>query len=111
MRFKLGAITWLAVALFATAGVAGAQEKQATYKRELPAKLLKRARVTEDSAAVIARAKVPGGTIQGVELEEEDGKLLYSYTIKIPGKKGIEEVNINAIDGTVIAVEHERSHH
>jgi hypothetical protein len=27
--------------------------------------------------------------------------------VKVPGKSGVEEVNVNAIDGSLIAVEHE----
>jgi hypothetical protein len=37
----------------------------------------------------------------------EKGKLQYSYDIKIPGKSGIEEVNVSAVDGSVLGVEHE----
>ena len=93
--------------LGAGATVATAQATKATYKREIPAKLMKQAKLSEDSAAVIALAKVPNGKIQSVELEEEHGKLQYSYDVKVPGKSGIDEVNVSAIDGHVIGVEHE----
>lgn len=87
--------------------VASAQGTKPAYKREIPAKLSKEAKISEDSAAAIARAKVPNGTIQSVELEHEHAKLIYSYDIKVAGKSGIEEVNVNAMDGTVVGVEHE----
>ena len=97
-----------AFAILATAAaVASAQGVKPAYKREVPAKLEAKARISEDSAATIARSRVPNGKIQSVELEQEKGKLIYSYDIKIPGKSGIEEVNVNAADGSVIAVEHE----
>jgi uncharacterized membrane protein YkoI len=89
------------------AAAANAQGDNRAYKREIPARLGARAKVSEDSAATIARGKVPNGRIQSVELEEEKGRLIYSYDIKIPGKSGIEEVNVSAADGSVIAVEHE----
>jgi uncharacterized membrane protein YkoI len=87
--------------------VASAQGTKPAYKREIPSALSKQAKVSEDSAAAIVRAKVPDGTIQSVELEHERGKLIYSYDVKIAGKSGIEEVNVNAMDGTVVGVEHE----
>src|SRR4051812_15780954 len=103
----------LAVALTATFAaltvaftVASAQSSKPAYKREIPAKLSKEAKVSEDSAAAIVRAKVPGGTIQSVELEHEKGKLIYSYDVKVAGKSGTEEVNVNAMDGRVVGVEH-----
>jgi uncharacterized membrane protein YkoI len=88
-----------------TAGVASAQGS--AYKKDVPAKLAKTAKISEDSAARIAQAKLPAGKIEAVELENEHGKLQYSYDIKVAGKSGIEEVNINAMDGSVIGVEHE----
>jgi uncharacterized membrane protein YkoI len=80
---------------------------QATYKRELPDSLKSRAKIAEDVAAKTALAKVPKGEISSVELEREDGKLLYSYDIKVPGKTGIEEVHIDAVTGKFLSKEHE----
>jgi len=45
--------------------------------------------------------------VKSEELEREHGKLIYSYDITVPGKTGIDEVNVNAIDGTVVAKQHE----
>jgi len=98
-------ITAAIAALVLTASVAGAQGP--AYKKDIPAKLAKTAKITEDSAAKVAQAKLPAGKIEAVELENEHGKLQYSYDIKVAGKSGIEEVNINAMDGSVIGVEHE----
>jgi uncharacterized membrane protein YkoI len=42
-----------------------------------------------------------------VELEDEGGRLIYSYEIKVPGRSGIEEVNVNAKTGAVVNTEHE----
>jgi len=105
---RLLAILTVAVALLGGGATVGAaQATKPSYKRDIPSKLSKQGKIAEDSAAVIALAKVPNGKIQSVELEEEDGKLQYSYDIKVPGKSGIEEVNISAVDGHVIGVEHE----
>ena len=79
----------------------------AGYKKELPAKLVAKAKIAETAAAATALAKVPGGKIESVELEEEGGQLIYSYDIKIAGKKGVEEVAVDAMTGVAGKVEHE----
>lgn len=84
-----------------------AQAAAASYKKEVPAKLAAKAKVTEAAAAATALAKVPGGKIESVELEEEDGKLIYSYDIKVAGKKGIEEIQVDAMTGAIAKAEHE----
>ncbi len=92
----------LLVTVVATS-VAGAQG----YKKEVPDSLMKQAKITESAAAAIAQKRVPAGKIEGVELEREKGKLMYSYDIKTAGKSGIDEVNIDAVTGKIIAFEHE----
>ena len=84
-----------------------AQGTAPTYKRDLPAKLVKQASVSEAAAAKTAAARVPNGRIQAVELENEGGSLIYSYELKVPGRSGIEEINVNAKTGAVVSTEHE----
>ncbi len=76
-------------------------------RRDVPAALAKKAKITLDSARTTALAKVPGGKVLSEELENEQGKLIYSFDIKLPGKPGIEEVNVDAISGKVINQHHE----
>ena len=118
----------VAVALAAATTVAGAQgtstynkstakpaTQAATPKRhkkvkkaeESQAALQKEAKVSEATARATALQQVPNGTVKSSELEREGGKLIYSYDITVPGKTGIDEVNVNAIDGTVVAKQHE----
>jgi len=117
----------LAVAIAATTSVAGAQAASAASKspvkthagkqhkakaaktetEESPAALQKEAKISEATARATALKEVPTGTVKKYELERENGKLIYSYDISVPGKTGIEEVAVNAIDGTVVAHEHE----
>ncbi|MGI8499333.1 MAG: PepSY domain-containing protein [Gemmatimonadaceae bacterium] len=78
-----------------------------TYKRAVPARLAARARISEDSARAIARSRVPNGDVQALELEQGKGKLIYSFDLKIPGRAGIEEVDVTALNGKVVGVEHE----
>jgi len=114
----------LAVAIAATTSVAGAQatstvskstvktgtvaKRHRTMKKEeSQAALQKEAKISEETARATALKEVPNGTVKSSELEREKGKLIYSFDISVPGKKGIEEINVNAIDGSVINREHE----
>jgi uncharacterized membrane protein YkoI len=116
----------VAVALAATTAVAGAQAtstykstpkpaaQSATPKRhvkahkaETKAQLQKEAKISEATARETALKEVPNGAVKSSELERENGKLIYSYDITVPGKTGVEEVNVNAIDGSVVAKTHE----
>ncbi|GAC1410672.1 MAG: hypothetical protein PVSMB1_12860 [Gemmatimonadaceae bacterium] len=117
----------VAVALVASATVAGAQgtptykttvkpTTQATTtakrhkkvkKEESQAALQKEAKISEGTARATALKEFPSGTVKSSELERENGKLIYSFDITVPGKTGIDEVNVNAIDGSVVAKEHE----
>ncbi|HKV52748.1 MAG TPA: PepSY domain-containing protein [Gemmatimonadaceae bacterium] len=95
------------VALFA--GVPAALAAQApAYKRDVPDSLLKTAKITESRAAEIAQHHVPNGTIRNLELEREKGKLIYSFEIKVAGKAGITEVNVDAMTGHVGPLQHEK---
>lgn len=69
--------------------------------------LLAKARVSADSAEGIALAKVPNGTIAEGELEVEHHLLIWSFDVKVAGRPGITEVNVNAKTGAVVGVSHE----
>lgn len=80
---------------------------QSVTVKEEKAGMLKLAKVTPSAATATALAKVPGGKVQSAEIEKEDGKLVYSFDIKVAGKSGIEEVLVDAMSGTVVSAEHE----
>jgi uncharacterized membrane protein YkoI len=65
------------------------------------------ARIGMTRARATALAKVPGGRIKSSELEREKGKLIYSFDIRPARGTGIEEVQVDAITGEVVSVEHE----
>jgi len=97
----------IAAALAAIAIAAPAAFAQTSYKRDVPDKLLKSAKIIEKDAVTKAQAAVPNGTIDALELERENGKLLWSFDFKVPGKTGIDEVQVNALTGKVGKVVHE----
>ncbi|HEX5971530.1 MAG TPA: PepSY domain-containing protein [Gemmatimonadaceae bacterium] len=91
----------------AAAQATHATHQSRSYKRDLPAALTKEATVSESDAAKTAESRVRNGRIEAVELENEKGKLIYSYALKAPGKSGVEEVNVDAKTGQVVSTEHE----
>lgn len=107
MRLKLS--TLFIAAMFA-AGCAGHGTPRVVNGitiKEDKVGLWSRATLTPDSAIKIALARVPGGTITEAELEEEDGRLIYSFEIKVAGKTGEDEVHVDARTGEVVKQEHE----
>jgi len=64
-------------------------------------------KLSESKARAIAQARVPKGKVKSHELENEGGHLIYSYDFATPGKSGIDEVNVDAMTGKVLAVAHE----
>jgi uncharacterized membrane protein YkoI len=84
-----------------------AQQPAAAYKRKVPPALLAQAKITEDSARAVALARVPHATVKEVELEQEHGSLVWSFDLVVAGKAGIEEVNVDALTGKIVSVEHE----
>ncbi len=94
IRHTLSALAALALAVgFIAAPTHAAEPSQAS--------LMKQAKITKEAAAKTALAKVPGGTIQGSELENEHGALVWSFDIAIPKSKNIHEVQVNAVTGMI----------
>ena len=99
------ALVWFAAFGLATAAPAFAH----TEAGRTPGKgtMASEARVSMKAARAKALARVPHGKIQSAELEREHGKLIYSFDIRVPGKSGIEEVQVDAIKGRVVSMVHE----
>lgn len=89
------------------APVAKAQVAMAVKVKEATPGLLKTAKVTPEAATRTAEARVPTGHIRSAEIEKEDGKLIYSFDMAVPKQAGVQEVNVDAMSGEVVATEHE----
>ena len=76
-------------------------------KKAAQAKLEAKAKVSKADATKTALAKVPGGKVKEVELEEEKGKLIWSFDIAVKGSKDIQEIAVDAMTGEVVSVETE----
>ena len=69
------------------------------------AKLQRLAKISKERAQEVALKRAPG-TVESAELEREHGKLVYSFDIR-NAKGTIDEVQVSAITGKVVRVEHE----
>lgn len=66
-----------------------------------------RARLTRVEAERIALTEAPAGKVVAAELEKEQGVLVWSFDISVPGTSILTEVLVDATSGTVVAVEQE----
>ena len=65
-----------------------------------------RARIGQDAARSVALARVPHGSIAAVTLKVEHGALVYFCDIAVPGREGLEEVQVSAINAEVLSTQH-----
>lgn len=87
---------------FALANASGQdQDKEAPEQ----AKLASQAKITKEQAQETALKRAPG-TVESGELEREHGKLVYSFDIR-NAKGTITEVQVSAITGRIVRIEHE----
>jgi len=74
------------------------------------AQLSSLARVSQAQAQKIAVAKLSGKTgasTVSAELEAEHGCLIWSFDLRVAGRPGVEEVQVDAGNGKVLSVKHE----
>ena len=66
------------------------------------------AKIGTEQAREAALRAVPG-TVKESDLETEHGRLIYSFEIKRPGQRGITEVNVSAMDGSIVEIHREHA--
>ncbi|MBI4501588.1 MAG: PepSY domain-containing protein [Gemmatimonadetes bacterium] len=64
-------------------------------------------RFRADSARKLALAKVPNGKIVEQHFRQEDGRVIYSFFLRVPGRPGTDQVDIDAKTGVVFGVKHD----
>jgi Peptidase propeptide and YPEB domain len=77
------------------------------WAQESETELLKQTHVTKHQAKKIALARVKRGAIKCVELEKENGVLIWSVDIAQPPKKDLTDVWVDATTGKITTVERE----
>jgi len=75
------------------------------WAQQSETELLKQARVTKHQAKQIALARVKGGAIKCVELEKENGVLIWSVDVAQPPNKNLTDIWVDATTGKITAVE------
>jgi uncharacterized membrane protein YkoI len=97
------------VMLISTAGAtpsfAAGRAQERGESQEEQAKLAREAKVTKQQAQEVALKRAPG-TVESAELEREHKQLVYSFDIR-NAKGTITEVQVSAVTGKVVRVEHE----
>ena len=96
-------VSVLSVSLLAILAFGSFAGTFAQKREESQTSLRREAKITMKQARATALAQVPGGKIKSSELERENGKLIYSFDIRMHNK-GIKEVQIDAINGAVVEV-------
>ena len=91
----------LTASLFATAAPRARQEREAQEQE----KLAREAKITKEQAQATALERAPGN-VESAELEREHRRLVWSFDIR-NSKGTITEVQVSAITGRVVRVEHE----
>ena len=71
------------------------------------AELINQAKVKKSEAQRIALKQAPQGTIKSAEIENERGKLVWSFDISTPGTRDITEVLVDANTGAIVSVARE----
>ena len=68
-----------------------------------------KAKISKADAQATALAKVPNGSIKECELEKEHGRIIWSIALNTPDSKDVTEVNVDALTGDVVNIEHEKA--
>jgi Peptidase propeptide and YPEB domain len=84
---------WIALSLVSS--LLGSEPSQGTLRKQT--------RLTEPQAQRVALRRVPDGRIQSAELEQEHGRLVWSFDIVRARSKDITEIQVDARAGTVVS--------
>jgi uncharacterized iron-regulated membrane protein len=93
------------VSLLALAGVFTLSHALAAQPSQ--AELQAQAKVSQEQATQTARARVPDAEVKSAELEREHGKLVWSFDLAQSGKRGVTEIQVDAITGKIVSVKKE----
>jgi uncharacterized membrane protein YkoI len=104
-KLLLAVITTTILMAGASLTSATPKARQESGEAQEQEKLAKEAKITKEEAQATALKRAPG-TVESAELEREHRKLVWSFDIR-NSKGTIDEVQVSAITGKVVRVEHE----
>src|SRR3954469_18695148 len=87
--------------------LAACGRQQGGASKQETAGLSDSATIDATTARATALARVPDGSVLKEELEQENGRLVYSFDIRKGAEPGVEEVQVDARDGSVVSAKHE----
>ena len=93
------------ISAFLTGGSLAVAKSNGPQENTNEARLARQAKITKEQAQETALKRAPG-TVESAELEREHRKLVYSFDIR-NAKGTIDEVQVSAITGKIVRVEHE----
>jgi hypothetical protein len=99
----------LVACVCATVQPAAAQQTATSHSAlnvEGSKKLRSQAKISADSAAAIAVAKMPGETASSAKIEHHGKTLVYTVSLLKPGSKGVDRVWVDATNGNVVGQKH-----
>ena len=64
-------------------------------------------KITESAARKIASDRYPNSAFESAELEQENNRLIWSIDLRPNGSNDVQEVNIDAMTGEIIAIQYE----
>ena len=94
-----------------TAGTAGQDAPRATIQpgvtvlEEDSPGLLAQATITDAAARAVALERFPNGQIVDAEIDEDDGRVMYKYQLRLASERRGVDVDIDAKTGAIVAVE------
>jgi hypothetical protein len=83
---------------------AAIQPGNAVLEEDSPG-LLARATVSDAAARAVALERFPGAQIVDAEIDEDDGRLMYKYELRVGSERRSVDVNIDADTGSIVKVE------
>src|SRR4051794_22470141 len=98
----LSGIVTVVMAMGAPLAIAAPKTRQESQEQQ---RLARQAKITKEQAQETATKRAPGN-VESAELEREHGKLVYSFDIR-NSKGTITEVQVSALTGKIVRVEHE----
>jgi uncharacterized membrane protein YkoI len=101
--YLLGSVS-LGGAFAQTAPAAGQQQQVETGEQAESAALASQAKISADQANAAALGKFPGATVKKTELDNENGKVIYSVQLTDSAGTG-QDVKVDATTGTVVSSE------
>lgn len=108
MRSKVIAALGLALAVSSFPAFAAWRCSIHPPKSASQAQLRSMVKISRPRAEKIALRRVGhGAKISSAEVEAEQGCLIWSFDLKVPGRKGVQEVNVDAGNGRILDVHHE----